>query len=123
MRAEVSKKIEFGAAHFLPHYDGKCSRLHGHTWWVEVTISGEINDKTGMVVDFVLVKRILETIIDKYFDHYTLNDTIENPTAENIAQYLYFYFTGKAIKDLPADVRLEAVTVWESSDSKATVRG
>ena len=124
MRAEVSKKMEFAAAHRLPNYDGKCANFHGHTWEVEVTISGEISEVTGMVVDFSLVKKILEPIIEEHFDHHTLNDTIDNPTAENIAQYLYTK-VGDMMWQLPRvdGIVLEAVTVWESSDSKATVRG
>jgi 6-pyruvoyltetrahydropterin/6-carboxytetrahydropterin synthase len=125
MRAEVSKKMEFAAAHFLPDYNGKCSQTHGHTWEVEVTISGEIDDKTGMVVDFSLVKKILEPIIDQFFDHHLLNDTINNPTAENIAQWLFEAFREEMghYKIFHSDKCLEAVTVWESRDSKATVRG
>ena len=121
MRAEVSKKMEFAAAHRLPNYDGKCSQLHGHTWEVEITISGEIGDKTGMVVDFSEMKKILAPIIEEHFDHHQLNDIIENPTAEHIAEYLYNLLLCEVISG--TGVRLEAVTVWESSDSKATVRG
>ena len=126
MRAEVSKKMEFAAAHFLPNYEGKCHATHGHTWEVEVTISGEINDKTGMVVDFVELKKVLEPIIDQFLDHHLLNDTVPNPTAENLAVFLFFA-VGNAMWKLPGRSGelgcLEAVTVWESRDSKAMVRG
>ena len=124
MRATVYKKMDFCAAHKLPNYDGKCANLHGHTWYIEVGISGEIDDRTGMVVDFTLVKAMLNTLIEQSFDHHLLNDVIVNPTAENIAQYFYFYLTGRiSKKNLAKDIRVEEVTIWESDDSKATVRG
>ena len=122
MRATVYKKMDFAAAHMLPNYKGKCANLHGHTWQIEVGISGEIHGITGMVVDFVQVKRLLEPIIDRHFDHHYLNDTVANPTAENIAGFVY-----KELCDCPLftdeGLTLSEVTVWESEDSKVTVRG
>jgi 6-pyruvoyltetrahydropterin/6-carboxytetrahydropterin synthase len=118
MRAEVSKKIGFDAAHWLPGYDGPCSRVHGHHWTVEVTVSGEINDSTGMVIDFKKLKGYL-SFIEEIFDHHQINDTIQNPTAENIAQFIYTAIAN----GLDCSLQLDSVTVWETEDSKATVRG
>ncbi|WDC83698.1 6-carboxytetrahydropterin synthase QueD [Caloramator sp. mosi_1] len=82
------KEFEFDAAHNLIHYHGKCERLHGHTYKLVVKLEGE-PDSEGMVFDFVELKRIVkERVIDK-FDHTYLNEIIEQPTAENIAVYVW----------------------------------
>lgn len=102
-------KRKFAAAHWLPGYDGPCRRLHGHTFLVEVWLEGEVDPKTGMLVDFKEVKNI----IDRY-DHCCLNFLPEfwttPPTAENIALEL-FTRIGCATR----------VKVWESDDCTADV--
>ena len=82
MKAYV--KRNFSAAHFLPDYTGDCKNLHGHTWLVEIWLEGPRNPKTGMLVDFKLVKNRIDEL-----DHCCLNDLFENPTAENLVLYLY----------------------------------
>lgn len=80
----VTKECTFDAAHSLPDYDGPCANLHGHRWTVRITLSGEIDEKTGMIVDFVDLKRAMKhSIVDKY-DHTHLNNIFDNPTAENM---------------------------------------
>lgn len=74
----------FSAAHHLPHCSGECHRLHGHTWKVEVECVGPISPHTGMVVDFKDIKSVIDRL-----DHSYLNDVLDNPTAENVAVYLY----------------------------------
>ena len=69
------------AAHHLPNYSGKCKAVHGHSWKIVVEIEGEVNEETGMVLDFVKVKEV----INKY-DHTDLNNFLENPTAENLVE-------------------------------------
>jgi len=103
----------FDAAHKLVGYNGKCSELHGHTWKVEVFVTGEELDKIGMLVDFKILKSRLKEITEK-LDHSFLNDfkKIGNPTSENISKYIF-----KNLRDLPKDVRLEKVRVWESPSS------
>jgi len=61
MKATLVKKFSFDAAHLLPNYSGKCGRLHGHHWVVEVGVSGEIGEN-GMVVDLVVLKQALQPI-------------------------------------------------------------
>ena len=103
----------FDAAHKLDGYNGKCSELHGHTWKVEVFVTGVELDKIGMLVDFKILKSRLKEITEK-LDHSLLNDFKEvgNPTSENISKYIF-----KNLRDLPKDVRLEKVRVWESPSS------
>jgi len=101
----------FDAAHRLIGYEGKCSRLHGHRWKVEIFVVGE-ELKNGMLVDLKVLKERLEQVIDK-LDHNFLNDIKEigNPTVENISRYIF-----EKLK-LPENVKLEKVRVWESEKS------
>jgi 6-pyruvoyltetrahydropterin/6-carboxytetrahydropterin synthase len=120
---ELTTIVDFEAAHCLPDYPGKCSRLHGHNWKVEVTVNGRELDHIGMLVDFRELKKEVSRVIDT-LDHYYLNE-IEafreaNPTAENIAKYIYTelshgFSTGRG-------VGIKAVKVWESSHSSAQYR-
>jgi len=112
----------FEAAHRLPGYPGKCNRLHGHNWQVEVEIVGEKLDKLGMLVDFVVVKQTLKNILDE-FDHLYLNELPPfdgglNPTAENLAKLIFSRLEASDI--FPPNVELSAVTVWESEHSCVT---
>ena len=88
----VSVQAHYDSAHFLRHYKGKCERLHGHRYVVEMTLATEELDKSGIAFDFVDVKKHLRELAD-YLDHNNLNelppfDTIE-PSAENQAKYFY----------------------------------
>jgi len=104
---------EFDAAHKLVGYKGKCSRLHGHTWKVEVFVVGEKLDDIGILVDFNTLKEKLGEITDK-LDHSFLNDfkEIGNPTSENISRYVF-----QNLKGLPKTVKLEKARVWENPKS------
>ena len=103
----------FDAAHKLVGYKGKCAQLHGHTWKVEVFVIGEKSDRIGMLVDFTMLKKKLEEITEK-FDHSFLNDfkEIDNPTVENLSKYIF-----QNLRNLPKNVKLEKVRVWESEKS------
>lgn len=104
----------FSAAHQLRGYEGKCENLHGHTFKVQVYLSGDKLDKIGMLVDFKKIKAELKKVLDK-FDHTNLNDLIEfkekNPTAENIAREVY---------NKISELKPLKVTVWESEKACAT---
>jgi len=84
----IGIETKFDAGHHLPNYEGKCNRPHGHTWAVRVEVKGYVNAKTGMVIDFGLLKKKLNEVLDK-FDHYYLNDFIKNPTCEEIVKEIY----------------------------------
>ena len=79
---------EFHAAHWLNEYKGKCANIHGHTWKVECIITGERLNRKGFIIDFGLVKSQLDKIL-KEFDHSIVNFIVSQPTAENIAMYIY----------------------------------
>lgn len=65
----ITKKIEFEAAHRLSNYDGPCREIHGHTYKLEVTVTGPIQDDADMVLDFKILKKILSETVMKHFDH------------------------------------------------------
>ncbi|NEO14922.1 MULTISPECIES: 6-carboxytetrahydropterin synthase QueD [unclassified Moorena] len=89
------KEFRFEAAHRLPHHDGKCSRLHGHSWVGRVYVKGnqliEEGSKQGMIMDYGDIKTYLKPLLDNFLDHYYLNETtgLENPTSEAIAKWVF----------------------------------
>ena len=119
---ELTIMAEFEAAHNLCNYQGKCNRLHGHNWKVEVTVQGQKLDEIGMVIDFTVLKAEVKKIIDR-LDHYYLNELAafqqQNPTAEHIAKYIYDELVDLLVKH---DVTLYQVKVWESARSAVAYR-
>lgn len=65
---ELAKTFEFEASHILPNHPGKCSNLHGHTWLLTVYVTGKIDVKTGMVIDYGEISRIVKPVIEE-LDH------------------------------------------------------
>ena len=93
MKTTVTVRSNFAAAHRLPEHEGKCSRLHGHTYSLEVTVQGTPQAEgpaSGMVMDFAdLKKRVNELIISK-LDHRLLNELFTRPpTVEEIAGWAF----------------------------------
>ena len=88
----IYKKYIFEAAHRLPNLpsDHKCSRLHGHSFHIELHLSGEIDETLGWVVDFGDITKLFKPIYEE-LDHRYLNDIpgLENPTSENIARWIW----------------------------------
>ena len=119
-RFYVTRRSEFSAAHFLRNYNGKCENLHGHNWRVEATLFDDNLDEQGMVVDFHELDRVLKDILSE-LDHKIVNDVPffkeRNPTAENIALYVF-----EKLK-LHFGERVERVVVYETERSSAEVRG
>lgn len=76
----------FDAAHRLPGYDGKCARVHGHTYSVEVVVNGPVGED-GFVMDFYHLKEALNAVLEQ-FDHRDLNEILPNPTAEAIVVHM-----------------------------------
>ena len=65
---ELSKIFTFEASHILPKHPGKCSRLHGHSWVLEVTVEGSVNPETGFVMDYADLKAAVQPVVDR-LDH------------------------------------------------------
>jgi 6-pyruvoyltetrahydropterin/6-carboxytetrahydropterin synthase len=119
---EVTIEQTFAAGHALRNYHGKCENVHGHNYRCQVTMEGDQLDDTGLLVDFVLLKKVVGAVIDR-MDHQWLNDfppfDVLNPSAENIAKFIY----DEVIKGIQTPrVRLGSVKLWETDTSVATYR-
>ena len=119
---EVTIEQTFAAGHALRNYHGKCENVHGHNYRCQVTMEGEQLDQTGLLVDFVLLKKVVGAVIDR-LDHQWLNDfppfDVLNPSAENIAKFIY----DEVIQGITmSGVRLGHVRLWETDTSYATYR-
>ncbi len=119
-RYTLNVVVDFAAAHTLRDYPGECSRLHGHNWKVEVEVTATALDSVGMALDFKVIKKAARELVGT-LDHQYLNEIPPfdrvNPTAENIAAYLY---QGLSRQLDDARVRISAVTLWETD--RACVR-
>ena len=106
--------LDFAAAHTLRGYPGDCAKMHGHNWKIEVQISGEKLNEIGMVIDFKEIKRHAKEVV-KELDHSYLNEhpsfIDSNPTAENIAVYLFKEIERRISSD---SVSMHSITVWEN---------
>ena len=122
MAAKYSLKIvtDFAAAHLLRDYPGVCNQLHGHNFKVEVEVTSTRLDPVGMGVDFKVLKEATRAELS-ILDHRHLNEIppfdIINPTAENIAAYL-FQRLGMRLNG--ETHRITAITLWETE--RACVR-
>jgi len=136
---EIGRIYEFESAHFLPKYEGKCKRMHGHNYKVMLKLRSEIlqppfgicsvmdakpiqNSQMNMVLDFHLIDEIVKPILDQ-LDHQILNEVgIKYPTAERIAQYIYteLKYNKDSSKTLPY---LHSVQIWENEWSYAEYSG
>ncbi len=109
---EVTVRDHIAAAHQLHGYDGACSRIHGHTWKIEVVVTGTELDKVGLLADFKVLKKQLKDVIMP-LDHVSLNDVPAfkgiNPSTENLARHIFREFAKTC-----APLKLKQVQVWES---------
>jgi 6-pyruvoyltetrahydropterin/6-carboxytetrahydropterin synthase len=117
---EILIRSDFSGAHHLRGYRGKCEELHGHNWKIEARFKIETLDKIGLAVDFKILKYKLKVVLKK-LDHAYLNKLSafkkENPSAENIARYIY-----DALKSSVKDekTKIKSVSIWESETTCAT---
>ncbi len=103
----------------LPHHPGKCARMHGHSYRFDVTLAGSLQTSgpaQGMVVDFERISDVVRPRVVERLDHTTLNDLIDNPTAERIALWIW----DALATELP---QLVEVVVWETATACAIVGG
>ncbi len=94
----------------LPNHPGKCARLHGHSYRLEVALEGPLQPSgpaAGMVEDFEVVSRVVEAAVIDEIDHRSLNELMDNPTAENIVVWIW----GRLAAALP---QLAELTLWET---------
>jgi 6-pyruvoyltetrahydropterin/6-carboxytetrahydropterin synthase len=119
MPYELFVTTDFSAAHNLRQYAGKCERLHGHNWRVDLRLAGETLGADGILLDFVEAKRLLAEVLAP-FDHAYLNEVTPfdtmNPSSENLARVIAEALAPR----LPGGVSVASVTVWESDRCSAT---
>ena len=115
----VVRDHTFEAAHFLPHVPSghPCGRVHGHSYKLEIHVTGAVHDTLGWVVDTGDIDALLEPLIAQ-LDHHLLNDIegLHNPTLELIAAWLWQRLAG----DLPG---LSGIVVHESARARCLYRG
>ena len=113
---EVKIESHFSSAHHLLNYNGKCENPHGHNWKVEVYAEGDELDKSGILIDFKVLKKELNELLDR-LDHHDLNNLEEfngiSPSSENIAKFIYTELK----KKIP---QITKVCVWETERARAT---
>ena len=89
---EIFRVFQIEAAHYLPNVpEGhKCRRLHGHSFRIEIHVSGDVGAESGWVMDFADLKRAFQPLFDQ-LDHRCLNDIdgLGNPTSENLARWIW----------------------------------
>jgi len=119
MTVELIREYRFEAAHRLPHVPPghKCARLHGHSFKIELTVRGPVDETTGWLIDFGVLDDKMRPILER-LDHYYLNEVegLENPTSELLARWLWERVKGEV-------AALEAVTVFETCDARCVYRG
>lgn len=117
----LSKDFRFEASHQLPSHDGKCNRLHGHSWKGSLICQGDTLESTGakigMLVDYGDMKAAIEPIVFNHLDHYHLNETtgLINPTSEELSRWIF----GQVKSNLPS---LVAVVIEETCTSRCEYR-
>ena len=88
MTYTITKRFTFEASHQLPWHKGKCQRLHGHSYKLEVDVTAPQLDDNGIVSDFDDLTAVVNENVITAFDHHHLNDFLPNPTAELIAEHI-----------------------------------
>lgn len=115
----LEKEFSFEASHQLPDHDGKCARLHGHSWRGRLVCRESSlqtsGPKSGMLVDFGEMKAAIEDVLENKLDHYHLNDSLEMraPTSEAVAKWIFEKLKSK----LPL---LVAVIIEETCSTRCT---
>lgn len=115
----IVKKFKFDAAHNLLSYKGKCEKLHGHTYEIVVVLEG-VPDEEGIIMDFIELKEIIKNEVIDILDHSYINDIIPQPTAENIAVWIWNKLEAKIER---VNCHLYEIQVWENSESGVIYRG
>ncbi len=132
MNARIYKEVCFDASHRLMHYEGKCSRLHGHRWRAQVWVTGAATDETGIILDYNMIREVVER-----FDHQVILNiddpmarclgefqkvctTPGDPTSERLAWMIRDLINERCVKE-GLDACVERVRVWESEGCYAEV--
>jgi 6-pyruvoyltetrahydropterin/6-carboxytetrahydropterin synthase len=112
----VRRRFRFEAAHRLPQHPGKCRELHGHSYELVVTVERPVDARSGLAIDFGELKQIVRRAVVEPLDHRSLNDVMDNPTAELISRWIW----SRLAEVLPGLVEIE---LHETRDSSVVYRG
>lgn len=111
---ELKQHFQIESARFLPHLpkEHPCSKMHGHSFKIVLTLVGDLDPKIGWVVDYHEITKIMKPILDQ-LDHKVLNEVsgLENPTSELLAKWLF----EKIRVNLP---QLRCVSIMETSNTE-----
>lgn len=114
---------QFAAAHQLRNFGGKCEKLHGHNWRIEVYVEGEELNDDGLLIDFKEVKEATNRILEE-LDHSFLNELSQfkdqNPSSENIAAYIFVKLSNELNDN---HIKVAKVTSWESDSASTSYSG
>jgi 6-pyruvoyltetrahydropterin/6-carboxytetrahydropterin synthase len=117
---ELKIETRFAAAHQLRNYQGRCERLHGHNWRVDVYVVSEVLNDIGLVADFKELKDATNDLLS-VLEHSFVNEVFPfteiNPSSENIAKWIYDGLSKKLNTDV---LQVSTVTVWESETASAS---
>lgn len=134
----ITKQFTFEMAHALMGYPGKCQNIHGHSYKMEVTVTGQPQPESGMVIDFKLLKDIVyKTVVDQFDHHLVLNQQVDEelihavqknfervkllpfqPSTENLLNH----FATLIQAQLPSNVQLYSIKLQETEQSWAEWR-
>lgn len=120
---ELKVITQFAAAHQLRIFGGKCEKLHGHNWRIEVSLAGDKLNDGGLLIDFREVKEATDGILEE-LDHSFLNELPQfedqSPSSENIAAYVFEKLSSKLNNKR---IRVTKVTAWESDSAGVSYSG
>jgi 6-pyruvoyltetrahydropterin/6-carboxytetrahydropterin synthase len=140
MTHTIIRVLEFDAGHRVAGHEGKCATLHGHRYKVEIEATADVLDDIGRVIDFSVLKSAIGGWLDRFWDHTCViwqdDEVLKvlrnlpgnkgpfaapfNPTAENMAEYLLRVVCPRELAG--TNVKVVAVTVWETPNCKAVAR-
>lgn len=113
---KVRRRFRFEAAHRLPHHEGKCRELHGHSYELVVTLDLPVDEQSGMALDFQQIKQAVQRDVLELLDHKYANDLLDNPTAEVMAVWIW----RRLVESLPG---LHEIELFETRDCSVVYRG
>lgn len=112
----IGREFTFDSAHHLLNYDGACANVHGHTYHLHIMLLGKVKD--GFVIDFKLLKEIVQEYVISKLDHENLNQVLDfNPTAENIAVKIWEMLDPVIDEAFKGRVVLERIKLYETPGS------
>lgn len=110
---EVTVRHNFETAHRLPHLEGKCQSLHGHSWWASVTVESELLRPGGVLVEFGPFKQKLREWIDTNLDHGSMLGS-EDPLLPTLRAHgckVYEMPQWPTVEEVAAEIARQAETV------------